>query len=73
MISPQAAVENSEIEALTQRHSQPLIVLFANFQEIVALATSCPSLFFDIVFAETIDTLRRLTDHHLAPLVERLG
>jgi hypothetical protein len=37
-------------------------VLSAYFQEIVTLAKSCPSLFFDIAFAETIDTLRRLTE-----------
>lgn len=55
-------VDNAEISALAQRHSQPLIVLSAYLAEIKELASAHPQLYFDIAFAETMNTMQRLTE-----------
>lgn len=55
-------VANSDIVALAQRYPQPLLVLSAYFAEIKELAAATPNLYFDIAFAETLNTLPRLTE-----------
>lgn len=53
-------VENGEILALAARHSAPLLIQSAYFAEIQELAAS-PHLYFDLAFAETMNTMQRLT------------
>ncbi len=55
-------VDNAAISALAQRHPQPLIVLSAYLAEIKELAAAHPQLYFDIAFAETMNTMQRLTE-----------
>jgi len=55
-------VDNAEIGALARRHPQPLIVLSAYLAEIKELAAAHPQLYFDIAFAETMNTMQRLTE-----------
>ncbi len=55
-------VDNTEISALAQRHSQPLMILSAYLAEIQELANTNPQLYFDIAFAETMNTMQRLTE-----------
>ncbi|MBX3010072.1 MAG: hypothetical protein KF832_01150 [Caldilineaceae bacterium] len=55
-------VENHEISALAQRYGGPLLIQSAYFHEIKELATASPQLYFDIAFAETLNTLHRLTE-----------
>jgi hypothetical protein len=59
-------VENSEIIALAQRYPHPLVVLSAYLSEIKELAAAAPQLYFDIAFAETMNTMQRLTEGVLA-------
>lgn len=55
-------VENGAISALAHRHTQPLIIQSAYLAEIKELAAAHPQLYFDIAFAETMNTLQRLTE-----------
>lgn len=55
------AVENSQIVALAARYPQTLLVLSAYLNEISELAADCPHLVFDVAFAETMNTMARLT------------
>ena len=57
-----AGVGNGEIIALAQRYSQPILVLSAYFAEIKELAAATTNLYFDIAFAETLNTMQRLTE-----------
>jgi len=54
-------VDNQEISALAQRYPAPLLIQSAYFAEIQELAAAGPHLYFDIAFAETMNTLQRLT------------
>lgn len=54
------SVDNQEILALAARHPVPLLIQSVYFAEIQELAAS-PQLSFDIAFAETMNTLQRLT------------
>ena len=56
-------VENSDIIALTQRYPHPLLILSAYLPEIKELAGAAPQLYFDIAFAETMNTMQRLTEN----------
>ena len=53
-------VENQEILALAAEHPAPLLIQSAYFAEIQELAAS-PHLYFDLAFAETMNTIQRLT------------
>jgi len=55
-------VDNGEIMALSQRYPYPLIVLSAYLPEIKELASANNQLYFDIAFAETLNTMQRLTE-----------
>lgn len=55
-------VENSDIIALAQRYPHPLLILSAYLPEIKELAAPGPQLYFDIAFAETMNTMQRLTE-----------
>lgn len=55
------ALTDTEIEALAQTYPYPLIVLSAYFGEIATLAKNNPHLYFDIAFAETLNTMHRLS------------
>lgn len=55
-------VENSEIIALTQRYPHPLLILSAYLPEIKELAVAGSQLYFDVAFAETMNTMLRLTE-----------
>ncbi|MEZ4861483.1 MAG: amidohydrolase family protein [Caldilineaceae bacterium] len=55
-------VANDEIAALVRRHPQPMVVLSAYLTEIKALATTTENLYFDLAFAETFNTMPRLTE-----------
>lgn len=55
-------VENSDIIALAQRYPHPLVILSAYLSEIKELAAAVPELYFDIAFAETMNTMQRLTE-----------
>ncbi len=55
-------VANSDIVALAQRYAQPLLLLSAYFAEIKELAAATTNLYFDIAFAETLNTMTRLTE-----------
>ncbi len=55
-------VENREISALAQRYPHPLLIQSAYFQEIKELAVAASQLYFDIAFAETMNTLQRLVE-----------
>ena len=58
-----SGVENSEIIALAQRYPHPLLILSAYLAEIKELAAAGPQLYFDIAFAETMNTMQRLTEN----------
>ena len=55
-------VDNGEITALAQRYPYPLIVLSAYLPEIKELASASHQLYFDLAFAETMNTMQRLTE-----------
>ncbi len=55
-------VDNGEITALAQRYPYPLIVLSAYLPEIKELASASNQLYFDLAFAETMNTMQRLTE-----------
>jgi len=55
-------VENSEISALAQRYPHPLLIQSAYLSEIKELAVAGSQLYFDIAFAETMNTMQRLTE-----------
>lgn len=55
-------VENSEISALAQRYPHPLLIQSAYLPEIKELAVAGSHLYFDIAFAETMNTMQRLTE-----------
>jgi len=55
-------VENSDIIALAQRYPHPLVILSAYLSEIKELAAAGPQLYFDIAFAEAMNTMQRLTE-----------
>lgn len=55
-------VENSEIVALAQRYPHPLVILSAYLTEIKELAAAGSQLYFDIAFAESMNTMPRLTE-----------
>jgi len=55
-------VENEAIAALAQRYPHPLVILSAYFAEIKELATAGDHLYFDLAFAETLNTMQRLTE-----------
>ncbi|MEZ4676823.1 MAG: amidohydrolase family protein [Caldilineaceae bacterium] len=55
-------VANRDIVALGQRYPQPVLLLSAYFAEIKDLAAATANLYFDIAFAETLNTLPRLTE-----------
>lgn len=55
-------VENSDIIALAQRYPHPLLILSAYLAEIKELAAASPQLYFDIAYAETMNTMQRLTE-----------
>lgn len=55
-------VENSEISTLAQRYPYPLLIQSAYLAEIKELADVGNHLYFDIAFAETMNTMQRLTE-----------
>ncbi len=55
-------VANGEIIALAQRYPRPLLILSAYFAEIKELAAATANLYFDLAFAETLNTMQRLTE-----------
>jgi hypothetical protein len=55
-------VENSEIIALAQHYPHPLLIQSAYLQEIKELAVAGSQLYFDIAFAETMNTMQRLVE-----------
>ncbi len=54
------AVDTSAIAALARRYPHPLLILSAYFGEIQELSVAGDNLYFDIAFAETINTMQRL-------------
>lgn len=56
------AVSNEEIAALVQRFPHPTVVLSAYLGEIKELTAAGELVYFDIAFAETLNTMKRLTE-----------
>ena len=54
-------VDNAEIVTLAQHYDQPVLILSAYLHEIKELAV-VPNLYFDLAFAETLNTMQRLTE-----------